>query len=97
MKENRETFSGIKEIHDINHLPLVIVETTNEGENNSFVAIGQSRLSDLTTKENCERMIEEKDWNLIMAVMMYLQMNEVKVKEIIKEMNKKEVKEKKEM
>lgn len=37
-------------------------------EQGSFLAVGNKRVTDYTTKEECKRMIEEKGWDLICTV-----------------------------
>lgn len=82
MKESKEHSSTIKNIERYEETPFGIVETNEETENNCFVALGNKRVSQLQTKEECERMIDEKDWTLITQLSMHIMENQETIKTI---------------
>lgn len=75
MKENKEHSSTIINVEQYEETPFGIVETNKEGEDNSFVAIGNKRLTPLIAKEECKRLIVEKDWILITQLIMHITEN----------------------
>ncbi|AXH74946.1 MAG: hypothetical protein [Microviridae sp.] len=77
MKESRESSSTVKNIEgEINGSPFSIVTTNTDDEANSFVAIGNTRLTPLMPKHYCEDMIYEKDWTLVVQLVMHMMKHE---------------------
>lgn len=70
--EEQENNSNLCEIKKMEGTPFTIVRKNDEGEFNSFIAIGNNRLTGMMTDEECERMIEEKDWNLLVQMTVYV-------------------------
>lgn len=83
MKESKEHSSTVKEIESqINGSPFGIIITNTDDEANSFVAIGNTRLTPMMPREMCEEMIYEKDWTLIVQLIMHMQKHEAEIKKI---------------
>lgn len=82
MKENSEKSSSIVKIEQHEETPFGIVETDKEGEFNCFVAIGNKRLTPMMTREECERMIDLRDWTLITQLIMHIQENAETIQKI---------------
>lgn len=55
----------LKEVNRIENTPFTIITIP---EKESFVAVGNWRLTDWETKEKCMKMIEEKSWDIIFAL-----------------------------
>lgn len=63
--QNEQEIQNTELIHrePIDGTPFQVI-TIEEG---SFIALGRFRVSDIQSEENCYKMIEGKDWNLILA------------------------------
>lgn len=83
MKENSESYSTIKEILQVDNCPFGIVITNKEEVENSFVAIGNKRLTSLISTEECKQLIDSKDWSLTVQLVMHIMEN----KELIDKIN----------
>lgn len=59
--ENKENYS-IQNREEIENTPFHLV-TTTEG---CFIAMGNNRISDITSKEECEKQVQEKNWKLVL-------------------------------
>lgn len=75
-KENNKDYSRTWE--PINNTPFVYVRT-DEGK--EFLAMGNKRITDYNTKEELIRMVNEKDWDLILNTVIVI-MSEIKEKEM---------------
>lgn len=59
---------NLKDIERVHGTPFTIVKVpTIEQEQNSFIAIGNSRVTEMKTGRECMNMILNKDWNLIVS------------------------------
>lgn len=50
----------------INRKQITKLFTLVETEQGHFLTIGNLRVTEITTKEDCIKQIEEKDWNLLL-------------------------------
>ena len=67
MKVDKPKSSELVKIKNVEGTPFTIV--TVESTNKKFVAMGQARMSEYKdTMEECEEMINNKSWELIMAM-----------------------------
>lgn len=75
-KENSSNSSDkIVEREHIENTPFTIITL----EKGSFIAIGNKRVTEYTTKQECKNLIFERDWDLIanMVMAMYATMTEM--------------------
>lgn len=70
--EEKENNSNLCDIRKVDESPFTIVRKNDEGEFNSFIAVGKNRLTGMMTEEECERLIEERDWGLITQLAVYV-------------------------
>lgn len=84
MKESRERSSTVKNVEQYEETPFSIIEIEDgdRGEDTHFIGIGNKRLTPLMTKEECERMIDEKDWTLITQLAMHIMEHQETIKTI---------------
>ena len=64
------------------HKPFIVVTIEEKG---SFIAFGNFKLSEITTKERCIEMIETRDWDLIGAWTMILNSAKISLEERLNE------------
>lgn len=72
MKESKEKSISVTRAELYENSPFGIVEVNTEGENTCFIALGERRISELQTREECEREIDEKSWRIIIELIMGL-------------------------
>lgn len=82
MKENSEKSNSIQTIEQIGETPFGIVTTNSQDEANTFVAIGNKRLTPLQPREISEDMIANKDWKLITQLAMHITEHQEEIKKI---------------
>lgn len=87
-QESNSLSLGIKDVYEKEI--FAIVKTHDEDENNCFIAIGRYRLSDKMTQEECERKIDEKDWDLMASVFLMISGEGDKVIQKLKENNERQ-------
>lgn len=93
--ENKLESGKILERKQCENTPFHVVNT----ESGAFIAIGNQRISDLMTVEECKKMVEEKTWGLIcttIAIITERVMESIKLEDKAKnELSKEEVEENK--
>lgn len=82
MKENSEKSNTVQTIEQIGETPFGIVTTNSQDEANTFVAIGNKRLTPLQPREVSEDMIANKDWTLITQLAMHITEHQEEIKRI---------------
>jgi hypothetical protein len=56
------------EQHRVEGTPFTIVEVNNGEEENTFISVGNKRVTELMPKKLAEETVQAKDWNLIVSV-----------------------------
>lgn len=70
-------------VKQVEGTPFKIVTKADEEEGkNSFIAIGQNRLTELQSYGKCKMIIQERSWELIMQMIVYI------VDKVVNEMEK---------
>lgn len=64
-EENNLPSGKIIQLHHSDEHPFTIVEVANGTDENHFIAMKTTRISDMMTKEACEKKLKDKDWDLI--------------------------------
>lgn len=89
-KQNSGELHKVIEQYGGSPFDIVLVDgdydASPEGNEKSFIKIGQFRVSDEMYQWEAKTMIDEKDWSLIMGAIGAV----VRAQEIVKELNKKE-------
>lgn len=67
--ENKSQSGKIIQMHTSEYHPFTIVELGNGEKKNCFIGVQNKRITEIMTKEECEEMIIERDWNLIITLM----------------------------
>jgi len=65
MKQNKDLSSELLKVKHMVNTPFTIVTAEDMG---SFVAMGNARLTEYMSMEECQSMVIEKDWQLIMGM-----------------------------
>lgn len=92
MKESKQASLGIKKMIQSEEgiFTIAMVHTVEEeDENNCFISVGNTRLTELQTQEECERQIDEKDWRILWGVITHLVENRAIVDEARKQVTAK--------
>lgn len=87
-KENKsKSGNEIAEKEKIEKTPFDIITITEEVEGKkiqvSFIAVGNKRITEITTYVKCLQMIQERDWNLMVSLITII--TEAVTKEVLKE------------
>lgn len=72
MKESNEKSISVTRAELYDNSPFGIVEVNVDGENKCFIALGERRLTELQTREACEKEINEKSWRITIELIMGL-------------------------
>jgi hypothetical protein len=67
-KENKSESGKMVKIENVEGTPFTIVTVETEDKNNSFIAIGTSRITKLAPAIQAKNAITKKDWGLIVSL-----------------------------
>lgn len=70
VKETHKENSSDKiiEVEKIEGTPFAIITANNGKKNNTFIAIGDKRITEMQSLAESKKMIAERDWNIITAL-----------------------------
>jgi len=71
-QENNVSYGSMIDIEKIENTPFTIVKLPEAGEKNTFIAIGNNRLTEMDTYINSRAMIIERDWQLMMQMVVFV-------------------------
>ena len=83
MKESKEKSISITNVENYNETPFTLVTTDEPTENNTFVGLAGKRLTHSMTREECERLIDEKDYSLLVSLMIHIAENKDLITQIM--------------